>query len=122
MPASARLRALFDPDAWEQDLARSTNVGRAAAQTARRRYENNGVPIDELQPCSPEGRDNTRLGGCVKAYLPPPAGRFGIVFLGERDDQGPVLQFLAFGVRHHPRGAHALTVYQLAHRRLHSHP
>jgi hypothetical protein len=27
--------------------------------------------------------------------------------------------FLAFGVRHHPRGSRRPTVYQLAHRRLH---
>jgi hypothetical protein len=29
------------------------------------------------------------------------------------------LRVLAFGVRHQPRDAHALTVYEIAHRRLH---
>lgn len=28
------------------------------------------------------------------------------------------LDFLAFGVRHHPKGSHSLTVYEVAHRRL----
>jgi hypothetical protein len=30
-----------------------------------------------------------------------------------------LLSYLAFGVRHHPKGARAPTVYVLAHRRLH---
>jgi hypothetical protein len=39
------------------------------------------------------------------------------------EDRRPYLAFLAFGVRHHPRRSHALTVYQVAHRRLHdTHP
>jgi hypothetical protein len=28
------------------------------------------------------------------------------------------LDFLAFGVRHHPKGSHALSVYDIAHGRL----
>jgi hypothetical protein len=31
----------------------------------------------------------------------------------------PGLRYLAFGVRHHPKGSHAETVYEIAHRRLH---
>lgn len=28
------------------------------------------------------------------------------------------MNFVAFGVRHHPKGSHALTVYEVAHTRL----
>jgi hypothetical protein len=33
-------------------------------------------------------------------------------------EQGLSLRCLAFGVRHHPQGSHAETVYQIADRRL----
>jgi hypothetical protein len=32
--------------------------------------------IEWLRRCEEEGRDGTRLGGCVKFYLPRPAGRW----------------------------------------------
>ncbi|MGH8301030.1 MAG: hypothetical protein ACRET5_06125, partial [Steroidobacteraceae bacterium] len=70
----------FDGPAWEEDLARSTDAGRRAAVLARGRFEAEGIDRAELRPCDPEARDGTRLPGCVKAYLPPPAGRFGMVF------------------------------------------
>ena len=70
--------------------------------------------------CEVEGRDGTRLGGCVKTYVPWPAGRFGAVMVGVSHPDRPVgLRVIAFGVRHHPRDAHALTVYEIAHRRIH---
>jgi hypothetical protein len=31
----------------------------------------------------------------------------------------PGLEYIAFGVRHHPAGSKAPTVYEIAHRRLH---
>jgi hypothetical protein len=34
-------------------------------------------------------------------------------------EDGPRLEYLAFGVRHHPSDSNAETVYQIAHRRLH---
>ena len=54
----------------------------------------------------------------MKVYLPPPAGKFGIVFEIDRQAGSLVLAYLAIGVRHHPLDSHALTVYQLAHKRL----
>jgi hypothetical protein len=33
-------------------------------------------------------------------------------------DDGPRLDYLAFGVRHHPPDSNAATVYEIAHRRL----
>jgi hypothetical protein len=114
-----RFPARFAPDPWDEDLARSTPAGRTAAEAARRDYEPNGIPRSHLRPCDEEGRDGTNLPQCFKVYVPHPDGRFGMVFTIDRKADKPTLVFLAFGVRHHPKGSHALTVYQLAHRRLH---
>jgi hypothetical protein len=94
------------------------------------------VEIAKLRSCEAKGRDGTELPGCFKVYLPEPDGKFGMVLRftipkkapGEKDARGtkrgkkespPRLRYLAFGVRHHPKGSHAETVYQVAHRRLH---
>lgn len=110
--------ARFDPDAFREDMARVTPAGRDAAEAARRRYEAGGVPRSELGECDPEHRDGTKLPQCLKVYLPPPAGRFGMVFRFVISDDGPRLDHLAFGVRHHPADSNAPTVYEIAHRRL----
>lgn len=112
------LPARFDRDAWDEDLARASGVGRAAAQTARHGYELSGVPLDELRQVQEEGPDGTVLPQCLKVYLPRPAGRYGMVFEVVRTARGLGLEYIAFGVRHHPGRSHAPTVYQLAHRRL----
>lgn len=115
-----RARAHFDADAWEEDLASTTPSGREAAAAARRDYERNGVPIAQLRRVAEHGHDRTVLPDCMKVYVPPPNGRFGMIFtLKFQPDGRPVLMFLAFGVRHHPRDSRRPTVYQLAHRRLH---
>jgi hypothetical protein len=111
--------ARFDPDAFREDMARATPAGRDAAEASKRRYEASGVPRSELGPCDPEHRDGTKLPQCLKVYLPPPAGRFGMVFKFVIADDGPRLDYLAFGVRHPPADSHALTVYGVADRRLH---
>lgn len=46
------------------------STARKIADRARREFERDGVPERELQACDPEGRDGTRLGGCLKIYLP----------------------------------------------------
>jgi hypothetical protein len=56
---------------------------------------------------------------CVNVYLPAPAGKFGMVFQLEVVEKRSRLRYLAFGMRHHPKGSHAETVYEVAHRRLH---
>jgi hypothetical protein len=114
-----RFPARFDPDPWEQDLARSTSAGQTAGETARRDYEADGVPRSHLKLCEQEGRDGTNLPQCFKVYAPYPNGRFGIVFTIDGDADKPTLMFLAFGVRHHPPSSHAPTVYKIAHNRLH---
>lgn len=100
-------------------MRQTTPSGRAAAEHARRRYERRGISLSELRPCQSEGRDGTRLPDCVKVYLPPPNGKFGMVLSIDRAATKPILVYLAFGVRHHPYSSKAATVYRLAHRRLH---
>lgn len=69
--------------------------------------------------CQVEGRDGTMLGGCVKTYVPWPGGRYGAVMVAVSHPERPVgLRVIAFGIRHQPRDARALTVYQIADRRL----
>lgn len=80
------------------------------------------MPAAVLLRCGQE--DRTDLAGCVKAYLPagqddPRQQPLGIVFTLVIRERRAVLEFLAFGVRHHPRDAHAPTVYVLAHYRRH---
>lgn len=115
-----RARAHFDAEAWEEDLARATPAGHKAARAARKEYERQGVPITQLRRIAEHGHDRTILPACVKVYLPPPNGRFGMIFMLKFQPDGrPVLMFLAFGVRHHPRESQHPTVYQLAHQRIH---
>jgi hypothetical protein len=111
--------ARFDGDAYREDLRRMTHAGRSAAEIARRDYEANGIPLSDLRPCDAEGRDGTVLPQCLKVYIPPPAGRFGMVFRFAIANDAPRLDYLAFGVRHHPADSNAPTVYEIAHRRLH---
>lgn len=110
---------IFDDLAFRADVERASATGANTARTARDRYEKDGVPTPRLMLCADEGKDGTSLPACLKIYLPEPTGRFGMVFQLEIGPIGPRLNYLAFGVRHHPRGSHAPTVYQLAHQRLH---
>lgn len=114
--------AHFDPDGWEEDLARATLAGREAAEAARRAYEQNGIPFEHLRSVEEEGRDGTVLPDCAKVYLPQPAGRFGMVFRAIKVDDRLHLACLAFGVRHPPKDSRRPTVYQLAHQRIHGQP
>lgn len=118
MTSEPRFAARFDADAFREDMARATPAGREAAEAAKRDYEKDGIPRSQLRPCDPEGRDGTKLPQCLKVYLPPPTGRFGMVFKFVIADGKPRLDFLAFGVRHHPAESSARTVYEIAHRRL----
>lgn len=68
------------------------------------------------------GRDGTILSDCAKVYLPQPAGRFGMVFRAIKINGRPHLAYLAFGVRHQLKGSQRLTLYQLAHQRIHGQP
>ncbi len=111
----------FDEAAWNEDLRNNTDAGRAAANAKRAELERDGQPVDELLACDEEARDGTSLPKCVKTRVPWPDGKWGIVYLIARDKKTGRLSLdvLSFGMRHHPKGSHALNVYEVAHRRLH---
>jgi hypothetical protein len=115
-----RAAALFDDAAFAEDLGRASDAGEEIALAARKEFEAEGVPIDNLLACDEEGPKGTALQHCLKLRLPPPDGKLGMVFRIELREGKPVLVFAAFGIRHHPRRSNAPTVYEIAHRRLHS--
>ena len=110
----------FDDDALKEDLAHlPASAEEALSSFHKETRRRGGVPRSRLMACQAEGRDGTRLGGCVKTYIPWPGGRFGAVFVAVTHPNRPLaLRVIAFGVRHHPRGSTAQTVYDFAHRRL----
>jgi hypothetical protein len=110
----------FDELAIAEDLARLGEAGaEALGELGREIDRQGGLAYERLMACEAEGRDGTRLGGCVKTYVPWPAGRFGAVMAAVSHPERPFgLRVIAFGVRHQPREAHALSVYQIAHQRL----
>lgn len=125
-------RVSFNEDAYAEDMLRCGRNGAAVLRETRSRYEAEGVEITKLRSCEAEGRDGTKLPGCFKVYLAEPDGKFGMVLRFTISEKSggkkaaahtrkvpPSLGYLAFGVRHHPKGSHAETVYQVAHRRLH---
>jgi len=115
---SGRAPALFDDAAFAEDVRRASDAGREVALAARKEFEGDGVPVGSLLACDDEGPDGTELRHCVKLRLPPPNGKFGMVFRIEQKKGRSVLVFTAFGARHHPANSNASTVYEIAHRRL----
>ena len=115
----ARFRVLFDDDAFNEDLSHASPAGRHEALAARKRLEKDGLTAPETKPCLGLGPEGTQLGGCVKVYLPPPAGPWGMVLRLVRDGPGVALYCLAFGIRH-PVQAWQPSVYRVADRRLHA--
>jgi hypothetical protein len=101
----------------DEDLAHCTAAGRLAIETMLSVLSEQGIPRAWLRRCEAEGRDGTRLPGCVKAYIPQPAGRWGAVFAADLEDGEPVLTLIAVGERH-PERPWRPSVYEVAHRRL----
>lgn len=110
----------FDDDALEEDLAHLLPSAEKALRLFHKEVRRlGGIPKSRLMACQAAGRDGTRLGGCVKTYIPWPGGRFGAVFVPVTHPNRPLaLRAIAFGVRHHPRGSTARTVYEIADHRL----
>lgn len=106
-----------DEKALAEDLGRASEAARAAIEPAIRKLEADGVAVDSLRPCEAEARDGTRLGGCVKHYIPQPDGRWRAVFSIDREAAKPALVLLAVGERH-PLQSWKPSVYEIAHRRL----
>src|SRR4051794_39877475 len=114
-----RFAVRFDDVALAEDLEHASAAGRRAAERARRLRKRDGVPADRLLRCQAEGRDGTRLGGCVTTRVPWPDGEWGIVLVPVATPTMPLsLRALAFGERH-PTAPWRPRVYQVAHRRLH---
>src|ERR1700684_3440884 len=90
---------------------------RAALELLRRQVDRDGgLSCSRLKRCEEEGRDGTRLAGCLKTYVPWPTGRFGLVLLPVAHPERPfALRAFAYGVRH-PAGRKP-SVYQIADRR-----
>jgi hypothetical protein len=110
----------FDELAWQEDLQKAGKSARRIGEEIRSRLEREGQAVDALFACDEEARDGTSLPGCVKVYVPPPGGPLGIVYRLAKNKEGRLyLDHLAFGVRHHPPGSNADSVYRVAHQRLH---
>lgn len=107
----------FDEDALAEDLAHHPPAARDALDSFRREVDGDGgLARSRLRRCEAEGRDGTRLRGCLKTYLPWPTGRFGLVLLPvAHPTRGLALRAFAYGVRH-PQ-ARRTSVYQIADRR-----
>jgi hypothetical protein len=105
-------------EAWlANDLAHASAAARAAIEPLVVGLRQYGVPVGWLRPCEAEARDGTRLPGCVKLYIPQPAGQWGAVFGIDREADAPALLLLAVGERH-PGVPWRPSVYRVADRRL----
>ena len=114
----AHFRVEFDDATFAEDLDHNAPGGRTAARNAREELVKDGLSPERLKGCEAEGRDGARLPGCAKIYIPEPVGPWGMVFeLRIDDDRRPYMACLAFGARH-PTSPGALSVYQVADRRL----
>ena len=124
MAPSRRVAVRVSAATWQEEVERFAprSPSRTAAERERRRLEQDGVSIADLQPCAAVGPDGTRLEGLVKAYVPisdeaTSQRPYGFVFSPGRDEHGIYLAFVAFGERHPVPGTRS--VYERAHKRLH---
>lgn len=112
--------AHFDDALFAADLARLPEAARVALEAARERYDREGVPAAERRHCDGQHPTGTRLPGCLKVYIPDPAGPWRIVFQIALLPGGTLgLEYVAAGVAHPPRAGRRRNVYELAHYRLH---
>lgn len=107
----------FNERAIAEDLTHHPPAARRELELFRREaYRCGGLPLLRLKRCEEEGRDETRLAGCVKTHVPWPTGRFGLVLLPVAHPTRPLaLRAFAYGARH--PAANRLSVYEVADRR-----
>jgi hypothetical protein len=117
--AGPRFEVRVIEEVLEEDLPRCTGAARAAIKPVIDELRHEGVPFEWLLRCEEEGHDGTRLGGCVKFYIPRPAGQWGAVLAGDEESTKPALILVAVGERH-PEQPWRPSVYEIAHRRLHA--
>ena len=91
----------FDERIFQEDLAYTSVTGIAIARLTRHRYESKGIPVGELRLTEQKGPHAAVLPRCLKVYLPPPDGSFGMVFrlMIDGDTGSAHLRYLAFGQR-----------------------
>ena len=109
----------FDEETLATDLEHLPDAAGAAVTALRRDIEGNGgLPQSRLHACEAEGRDGTRLAGCVKTRVWWPDGPWGIVFQAVAHPTRPWgLRGLAYG-RRHPTGPGQRSVYEITDLRL----
>jgi hypothetical protein len=73
--AGPRFEVRVVDEVLAEDLARCTAAARAAIEPMVATLRNRGAPREWLRRCEEEGQDGTRLKGCVKLYIPQPAGQ-----------------------------------------------
>ncbi len=107
----------FNEHAIAEDLTHHPPPARKALELLRREVDRDGgLPFLRLKRCDAQARDGTRLAGCVKTYVPWPAGRFGLILLPVSHPTRPLaLRAFAYGVRH--PAANKPSVYEIADRR-----
>jgi hypothetical protein len=113
---SPRFEVRIDEILLAEDLTRCTQAARTAIEPMVASLQDVGIPVKWLRRCEGEGRDGTRLKGCVKVYIPQPAGRWGAVLAADEEASKPALVLLAVGERH-PDRPWRPSVYEIAHRR-----
>ncbi|HEX8688949.1 MAG TPA: hypothetical protein VF729_01770 [Solirubrobacterales bacterium] len=115
--AGPRFEVRVVEEVLTEDLARCTAAARAAIGPMIDTLRDEGAPREWLLRCEEEARDGTRLKGCVKLYIPQPAGQWGAVLSGDEEAKKPALVLVAVGERH-PTQPWKPSVYEIAHRRL----
>jgi hypothetical protein len=103
-PRPSYAPVVFDEAPFQEDLAYTNVTGIAVARLTRHRYESEGIPVGELRFTEEQGHDGTVLPRCLKVYLPPPDGPFGMVFrlIIDNNTGASHLRYLAFGQRRSP--------------------
>lgn len=111
---------VFNEPAVAEDLTHHPPVARRALDLLRREMDRDGgLPVSRLKRCDAEGRDGTRLEGCLKTYVPWPTGRYGLIMLPIAHPTKPLaLRAFAYGTRH-PEGPKP-SVYKIADQRYNS--
>lgn len=119
-------RVRIDDRAGADDMSAATPKARQHADRWRLRIQQSeGLPHGELLACRAEDDHGVDLPRCVKTRIPEPLvddlrrSPWGAVLTVGRDEDGLLLVFVAFGLRHPDAvGSSQPNVYERAHRRL----